>query len=608
MTLSEFESRTTGAKPKTFKNGLVGFVSECPCCESVSKHLAAWDGKDGYWHISCIKHCLEDDILHSLGLRQEDRRIETKAEGTPKPSDDGQCSIYVDANGKPIFKKTKYYSWKDGWKKGFKQHGVNGEPDLKHLKLACKPLYRLPEVLAAIKAGKPVVINEGEKASDLCWERGIPATCQPDGAGPGKWQPGHTKQLKGLKEAIVVADRDDMGVLYAPQVYASLNDAGIPTKVVRSKTKGAKDDLWDHLKAGGTLEDIETADDLMPEVIRTRRKASKIETSIVPWLCYPYFAKGMLAGIEGDPGIGKSYVCASLATAVSVGAKLPFCEEAFPKGNVMMYMSEDSSEFTTVPRLQHFGADLDRIDVEEDVFPLDSFGLERIRRDILETRAILVIIDPISAFIEATKNGKQTLDVHGLMTSLKQIAAETGACIVCLRHLRKSSGADTNPLYSGLGDISIVGKYRTALQIRKHPEKKGQCVVVHFKSNIGPTGPPFAYEVRHITRDEVDFVWINGEVDLSAAELAGKKDEGQALNAAKEFLLDLLTNNYVLKDDVMAKAKELNLSERTVWRAKDALKMVHISKHGFADNRYRWVIKMPVALTEEEYDAFGDSE
>lgn len=80
-------------------------------------------------------------------------------------------------------------------------------------------LYRMPELLAAIRDGKPVYVVEGEKDVETLRRLGYAATCNPGGA--GKWRDGYTERLRGA-DVIILPDNDpanDKGQ-YAGQDHA----------------------------------------------------------------------------------------------------------------------------------------------------------------------------------------------------------------------------------------------------------------------------------------------------------------------------------------------------------------------------------------------------
>src|SRR5258708_29203172 len=70
-------------------------------------------------------------------------------------------------------------------------------------------LFRLPETRAAISRGETVYVPEGEKCVEALVALGLPATCNPGGA--GKWRPEHTTQLEGVLAVRIFADADEPG-------------------------------------------------------------------------------------------------------------------------------------------------------------------------------------------------------------------------------------------------------------------------------------------------------------------------------------------------------------------------------------------------------------
>ena len=75
--------------------------------------------------------------------------------------------------------------------------------------------YRLPEFLSK----ETVYIVEGEKDVNNLWRGGIPATCNPMGA--GKWRPEYNKFFKG-KNVVIIPDEDNAGWWHAYQIAVSL--------------------------------------------------------------------------------------------------------------------------------------------------------------------------------------------------------------------------------------------------------------------------------------------------------------------------------------------------------------------------------------------------
>lgn len=87
------------------------------------------------------------------------------------------------------------------------------------------------------------------------------------------------------------------------------------------------------------------------------RCAVDVQPQPVSFLWRPYLALGKLTLLEGDPGQGKSWIAAALATAGSRGHGLPG-STPFPPFRTLIFTAEDGLADTLRPRLDLLGADL----------------------------------------------------------------------------------------------------------------------------------------------------------------------------------------------------------------------------------------------------------
>jgi hypothetical protein len=161
---------------------------------------------------------------------------------------------YRDEQGEELFQVVRFPG-----KKILQRRHEPGHPDAKaggyvwSVGNARRVLYRLPEILAADRAAV-VYVAEGEKDVDTLTARGLVATCNPHGAGPGKWE--RTADLARTvlagRTVIVIADADDEGRPHGKRTAASLSDVAAVRLVECTKGK----DITDHLAAGGTLDEM----------------------------------------------------------------------------------------------------------------------------------------------------------------------------------------------------------------------------------------------------------------------------------------------------------------------------------------------------------------
>ena len=197
---------------------------------------------------------------------------------------------YTDAEGRELFQVVRYH-YLNGPGKTFRQRMRPTEEQKREaaagrLKIsrdgyvASVPaeirdaaLYRMPDVAAAIAAGRPVYVVEGEKDADTLARLGFCATCNPGGA--GKWRDGYTRILQGA-DVIILPDCDGAGNGYTGQEHSwqvALQLRGSAKRVRLVDLKEAcpelpeKGDISDMVQILG---DVEAMDALARQVAATR--------------------------------------------------------------------------------------------------------------------------------------------------------------------------------------------------------------------------------------------------------------------------------------------------------------------------------------------------
>jgi 5S rRNA maturation endonuclease (ribonuclease M5) len=118
-------------------------------------------------------------------------------------------------------------------------------------------LYQLPDLMKALANGDTIYVVEGEKDAASLRALGLPATCNPMGA--GKWRPEFSDTLRGA-DAVVVADNDDPGRRHAQQVAESLYGLAKRVRVLDLAKAWPecpeKGDISDFIGAGGNADGI----------------------------------------------------------------------------------------------------------------------------------------------------------------------------------------------------------------------------------------------------------------------------------------------------------------------------------------------------------------
>jgi putative DNA primase/helicase len=474
---------------------------------------------------------------------------------------------YRDASGRLLYQVVRFEP------KEFRQRRPDGNGGwLWNLRDVKPVLYRLPEVLKAVREGQTVYVGEGEKDTDALREKGLTATTNSGGA--EKWRPAHGEALAGAS-VVILPDRDAPGLRHAAKVAASLHGKAKSIKVLELPDRDGHQvkDVSDWLAAGGTVAELEQLASEAPEWKPKENGVSlvciaDVQPETVSWLWPPYIPRGKLTLLEGDPGIGKSWVSLAIATAVSLGKGLPRTE-AIESASVVLASAEDGLGDTIRPRLDAMGADVSKIHAIKGALDFGNGGLIMLEGFIREVSPVLVIIDPLVAYIGAGVDIHRANETRAVMAKLADMAEKHGCAILAIRHLTK--GGTLKPIYRGLGSIDFAAACRSVLMAGCDPENNQKRGIVHIKSNLAPMGHAIGFELR-----DSGFYWT-GESDLTWQRILSAEDSSDGRSAKDEvadFLRDELADGPVEAAQVWRDVREAGLSEITVKRAKAMLGII----------------------------------
>ncbi|HEU5439379.1 MAG TPA: AAA family ATPase [Ktedonobacterales bacterium] len=334
------------------------------------------------------------------------------------------------------------------------------------------------------------------------------------------------------------------------------------------------------------------------------------------WLWQGRIPLGALTVLDGDPGLGKSLMTLDLAARVTTGREMPDGTPGLgERAGVVLLTSEDHPTVTIRPRLRVAGADLERVVIEELVRFWDedkqrwserAFSLASdvplLEAAIRRIGARLVVIDPLMAYLGPQVNTWRDQDVRSVLAPLARMAQATGAAVVIVRHLNKSSGVQA--LYRGGGSIGIIGAARAGLVVAKHPDEPDhERVLAPTKSNLGPPMPSLRYRIVP-AQTMAQLEWL-GECELSATELLGssaRSAEGNAapvLSSAVDWLLEELATGERLAEEMERGARARAISHTSLRRARKQLGVV-VSRRGYGTSG-QWAWRLPTA--DEHTDA-----
>lgn len=248
---------------------------------------------------------------------------------------------YTDADGATVYETMRFQfrmpdgSWQLGEdgkaKKTYSQRrpALDGEESRDGWVYSLKGIdpvpYRLVELHEAIASELVVFFVEGEKSVDALRERGIPATCNPMGA--GKWWDSLTPHFEGA-HVVIVPDNDDPGRDHAEKVAAALAGTAASVRVLDLPGVPTKGDVVEWFAAGGSADGLY---DLADTASRNAGPVFKSKFGAVPWSHLheavekrEWLVKGMITRREmsmlaGPSGSGKSFVAIDLAMAIARG-------------------------------------------------------------------------------------------------------------------------------------------------------------------------------------------------------------------------------------------------------------------------------------------------
>lgn len=216
-----------------------------------------------------------------------------------------------------------------------------------------------------------------------------------------------------------------------------------------------------------------------------------VQPEPIRWLWPSWIPLGMLTVFDGDPGLGKSTVTIDLASRLSRGAAMPDGSPGPPTAAAVILSAEDDLARVIRPRLDAANADVARVmtlEIEEGhdrrepaICPRD---LSAVESAVAQTGALLVVVDPLMAYLPADINAHRDQDVRRSLSMLRGLAERTGAAVVVIRHLNKTLGI--NPIHRGGGSIGIIGAARAGIMVAADPDDpSGKArVLAVTKSNL----------------------------------------------------------------------------------------------------------------------------
>lgn len=318
--------------------------------------------------------------------------------------------------------------------------------------------------------------------------------------------------------------------------------------------------------------------------------ATDLLPSPVRWLWQYWLALGKLHILAGAPGQGKTTLALGMAATVTIGGRWPD-GTGCAQGNVLIWSGEDDPADTLLPRLLAAGADRSKCYFIEgarrdgEVVPFDpARDLRQLLAAIESIGGIkLLVIDPVVSAV-AGDSHKNT-EVRRALQPLVDLATACDCAVLGITHFAKG-GQGTDPTQRVVGSVAFSAVARVvmvAAKVKAEGEAKDARILARTKSNIGPDGGGFHYfleQAEPLPGIHASHVAWGKAVDGTARELLtdpedAPDDDGEksALETAMEFLVEILKDGSAPSKYVESEAKEAGISQRTVRRASEVLRV-----------------------------------
>jgi 5S rRNA maturation endonuclease (ribonuclease M5) len=504
MTTAEILSRLERVK-KTAD----GWMARCPGHQDKTPSLSIKTGDDGRTLFHCQAGCRTEHVCAALGITLADLFAEK-----PDRNGAGKRIVatypYHDADGKLLFEVVRFEP------KDFRQR----RPDSTALdgwtwntRGVQRVLFRVPEITAAVRAGRRIYLTEGERDTLAMVEHGFEATTNCGGA--GKWLDSYNETLRGA-DVIIIADKDPPGRKHAATVAQKLFGVAATVKITELPDTNGKPvkDAADFFAAGGEAADLDAVTEAAPEFIPSPNADAvpdadpaevkplpaivdaasflqeKIETPSE--LVAGVLHQGSKLAFGGGSKTFKTWTLTDLALAIAAGE--PWLSFKTKKGRVLFLNFEIQPAFFQ-QRIRAV-ADVKQIALAHGMIDLWNLRgqaagyasiFPRITERVKNAGYVLIVLDPIyKCYGDVDENSAGA--VAGLMNAIEALTVETGAAVAFGAHYSKGNQAGKESIDRISGSGVFARDPDSILNFTRHEEQDAFTVELTLR-NFKPVAP-----------------------------------------------------------------------------------------------------------------------
>jgi hypothetical protein len=424
--------------------------------------------------------------------------------------------------------------------------------------------YRLPELIADVAVEHVVFVTEGEKDVGTLRKHGVPATCNPMGA--GKWWPEFNIILRGA-DVVICGDNDEPGRNHVRLVARNLHGVATRVRVLDLKqfwpAIEESDDVTDWFeRGGGTIERlweiVESLSDWQPEsggngqdeapdkaesnnepIITATPYVWRDPKLIVPrdFLYGYHFTRRYLSGTVAMGGVGKSSELGTEIAAMITGRDLLGIKPKRPLRVWYINLEDPREEIDRklAAVWQHY--DIRPADIAGRLF-VDS-GRERkvvvaretkgglviavplladICKTVLANKIDVVMIDPFVGCYEINENDNSKISA---VCQEWAVVAEIGCAVDLAHHVRKGGSRDGHTIEDARGASALINSCRSVRVLNTMTKEEGEKAGVErhrssFRIDNGKanlTQPPEQSEWRKFVSIDLDNATEESDAD-----------------------------------------------------------------------------------------------
>lgn len=330
---------------------------------------------------------------------------------------------------------------------------------------------------------------------------------------------------------------------------------------------------------------------------------STVNVKAVEFVWDPYIAKGFVTLFTGDPGAGKSTITAHIISIISKGG-IFWDKEQSKQGNVVILTAEDPLEEALKPRLTNAGANTQNVYAFTLPLEFDEIGKQTILEAIKKYNPVLLVIDPLVAYIGAEVDTSRANEVRAKMQFLSDLAKDFRLAVLVIRHCAKGSGKENTPLiYKGHGSIDFVAAVRSEVMLICDPKNVDGRYFGHTKSNLTKLGNTLYFSMTS-HGPVLDRIVDKSLSELFNEEMLVKSDARSTIDEVGGLIQEILTQGPAFKNDLKKELKEAGFTIATIRRGLESIKTTvskRITYSGKPQGTGVWLV-----CTEQQAQALKD--